>query len=598
MRIDFISLKSRIFLAFTFFTVIFIAIGLFIFYSQKKQLSEFQTIQYVSEQKVLHDTIEKKMRETQSYAQQFINTGRVSDYKRVTSLLESISEVKKEALKKPYDKNIKKILVKVESMLSAYRKYFETAVEERKITETLTTSRLEELKQKFVKSLKRESNVEMSNKSKVFMQSQLIEKKIIQYTKYLRSQYIKEALELIDNTQEKLEGKNYGKAGEFLIELRNLVIQIEQSTQAYLYLVNVVMAAEASELLYQTQLLKRISIEYQRDLQKSIIDSSMKDFKTLMIVSFVTIMITIVLSYAISSSITTPLASIGNTFRNLARGQKVETIPGLEYKDEIGELAKAADVFKQKNAQTESLLKESRTLTKDLELNKSELDKSNRELEQFVFTVSHDLKSPLVTSMGYIGMIKELAETGDMKRVIKMLDKVVKANNRMSLLISDLLELSRVGRVEIEKITIDMSRLLSELKESFSQKSKELNFVIHLSGECINVQGNESRVMQVFENLISNALKYGVSQKDKHLIEISCEEKSDEVVYRVRDEGQGIPEVFHQKVFALFSRLNQEQEGTGVGLAVVKKVMDFHKGIVWIESPASGGTVFCLSFPK
>ena len=135
-----------------------------------------------------------------------------------------------------------------------------------------------------------------------------------------------------------------------------------------------------------------------------------------------------------------------------------------------------------------------------------------------------------------------------MKRVIKMLDKVVKANSRMSLLISDLLELSRVGRVEIEKITIDMSRLLRELKDNFSQKSKELNFRIELTGQFFDIQGNESRVLQVFENLISNALKYGKSTKEIHLIEISCEEKTDEIVYRVRDEGEGIPEVFHQKV--------------------------------------------------
>jgi signal transduction histidine kinase len=596
MRIDFISLKSRIYWAFILFSLIFVGIAYFIFQSQKKQLSDFQEIQLVSEQKLLHGHIEKMMKETQSYAQNFINTGRVSDYKRVKELLKSIVTIKKEALQKPYDLKVLGILENVKPLLDNYEQYFDLAVNERKVREDLVRNKMNHLEEQMQKELQQLKNISEVTKSKLFIQILLIQKNIIQYTTDLRSLYIKNALEHLQNCS-KLISKN-AAIDKVVLDIKNLIVSIEQSTQAYLYLVNVVMAAEASELLYQTRYLDKISTIKQRELQTTIISTSKENYETLMMASLIVIVFTLFLSYAISSSITGPLSMLENTFKNLSFGRKIEDIPALSYKDEIGELAKAANVFKRKNEQTEQLLDESKQLTNELEQNKNELKKSNEELEQFVFTVSHDLKSPIVTSMGYIGIIKELVESGDVERVAPMLDKIGRANKRMSLLINDLLELSRVGKIEIEKSEVNMKRLIADIKENFHQKCKELDFDFIVEGELQNVKGNESRIIQVFDNLVSNALKYGESKDSKNIIKIKCNKTEEGILYTVSDEGMGIPEKFYKKVFVIFSRLNQDKEGTGVGLAVVKKIMEYHNGKVWIESPDQKGTKFNLLFPS
>ena len=131
----------------------------------------------------------------------------------------------------------------------------------------------------------------------------------------------------------------------------------------------------------------------------------------------------------------------------MAKGSDVDSVPGLDLKDEIGEMSQAAEVFRQKNKETIDLVNQ-------LDEKKADLERSNEELDQFVYTVSHDLKSPIVTGMGFIGMMKDLAEQGKHEAVLKKLPTLEKANRRMNELISDLLELSRVGKGNVSKVNM------------------------------------------------------------------------------------------------------------------------------------------------
>ena len=166
----------------------------------------------------------------------------------------------------------------------------------------------------------------------------------------------------------------------------------------------------------------------------------------------------------------------------------------------------------------------------------------------------------------------------------------------MGQLINDLLELSRVGRIDLDKKQLDMDLLLQKLKEEKQRGFHDAKITLTIEKNLPLIYGNESRVLQVFENLLSNALKYAVKPEGSK-VTIGGISKNNEALFYVKDDGPGIDPTFHKKIFGLFQRLDNTMEGTGIGLAVVKKVMQFHKGKVWIDSSPGKGATFWLSFP-
>ncbi|WPD24224.1 MAG: HAMP domain-containing sensor histidine kinase [Candidatus Electrothrix scaldis] len=166
----------------------------------------------------------------------------------------------------------------------------------------------------------------------------------------------------------------------------------------------------------------------------------------------------------------------------------------------------------------------------------------------------------------------------------------------MGQLINDLVELSRVGRIDLDKKQLDMNLLLKKLQEEKQRRFNSANIRLTIERNLPPIHGNESRVLQVFENLLSNALKYAVKPEGTE-VTIGGTSKNKEVIFYVKDDGPGIESNFHEKIFGLFQRLDNEAEGTGIGLAVVKKVMQFHEGKIWVESSPGKGATFWLSFP-
>ncbi len=220
-------------------------------------------------------------------------------------------------------------------------------------------------------------------------------------------------------------------------------------------------------------------------------------------------------------------------------------------------------------------------------------------MEQFVYTVSHDLKSPIVTTLGFIGCIREDLATGDTKEVGVSLDRLESSANRMRESVDDLLQLSRVGRVRQEPRQIAVKSLLdgivSELQPRIDAAGVELQVDVT---DCPLVWADPVWLRELFENLLTNALKYGSGNASPR-IEIGAVADPAGPRYYVRDNGVGIDPRYHDKVFELFQRLEsrEEQEGTGVGLATVKRIMENHGGRVWIESQPEQGATFWLAFP-
>ncbi len=234
----------------------------------------------------------------------------------------------------------------------------------------------------------------------------------------------------------------------------------------------------------------------------------------------------------------------------------------------------------------------------------TERNRSNRqlqlkteEMEQFIYIVSHDLKSPLVTGLGFLGLLKDDLAAGRVDDVLDSIDRIERANKRMSQLIDDLLQFSRVGRIRDEPEEIDVTALVQQIGDDLAPQLEAARAKLEIQENMPHIVADSVRVREVFENLLTNAIKYGCSAEQPK-ITIGSVAHKDELRYYVRDNGDGIPEEHHERVFGVFQRLKSDEKGTGVGLAIVARVMQLHGGTAWIESAPGDGATFWLSFPK
>ena len=251
------------------------------------------------------------------------------------------------------------------------------------------------------------------------------------------------------------------------------------------------------------------------------------------------------------------------------------------------------DISKRKSAENnlhelnENLVKQAR-----------ELEVSNRDLEQFAYVASHDLQEPLRMISGFIKLLdKKYGESLDDKGR-QYIHFAVDGAMRMRQIILDLLEFSRVGRWEDKVELIDMNALIKGVLLLFSKKIEDTGALITIE-KLPSIQSYRSPISQLFQNLLSNALKYSREAVPPE-INISSDELPDKWIFKISDNGIGIDEEFHEKIFIIFQRLHSKEEysGTGIGLAIVKKILDTLGGFITIEAGELHGSVFTLSIPK
>lgn len=225
----------------------------------------------------------------------------------------------------------------------------------------------------------------------------------------------------------------------------------------------------------------------------------------------------------------------------------------------------------------------------------NELEEKNAELERFTYTVSHDLKSPLITIKGFLGMLQRDLERGDKEHVSKDMDRIGQAADKMQQLLDELLELSRVGRLNNPPENIDLDKLAHEAVELVAGQISERGAGVKILPGLPTVRGDRPRLLEVFQNLVDNATKFMGDQPEPH-IEIGVRRDDGREVIYVRDNGMGIKKEYFQKVFGLFDQLDQGRGGTGIGLALVKRVIETHGGSIWVESEGLGkGSTFCFT---
>lgn len=234
---------------------------------------------------------------------------------------------------------------------------------------------------------------------------------------------------------------------------------------------------------------------------------------------------------------------------------------------------------------------------RELKYTNQQLEQEIAELERFTYTVSHELRSPLVTIMGFSGMLEEEIRHGDYSNIPENFRRITHAIEKMQNSLSDLLELSRVGRITNPSEDVSLAELVQEARASLDGRLRAGNITLKVAPNLPVVYADRLRLREVFEGLMENAAKY-MGHPSAPLIEVGARQNGGETVIFVRDNGIGIDLKYHTKIFGLFEKLDSVTEGTGVGLAIIKRIIELHGGRIWVESEGPGkGSTFCFTIP-
>lgn len=251
------------------------------------------------------------------------------------------------------------------------------------------------------------------------------------------------------------------------------------------------------------------------------------------------------------------------------------------------------DITKQKNNEAQLI-----ALNESLQSYAKELERSNEELEQFAFITSHDLQEPLRMVSSFMDQLKRKYEDKLDDKALQYIEFATNGSKRMKQIILDLLEYSRAGRPTdlIEKV--DINEIITDFKllrgKIIDEKSAT---IIHDNIPVIKTY--KTGITQVFHSLLDNAIKYSKKEEAPN-IKITCKEENDKWIFAVKDNGIGIDPRFFSKIFIIFQRLHnrEEYEGTGIGLSIVKRHIDFLGGKIWVESKMGIGSTFYFEIPK
>lgn len=227
----------------------------------------------------------------------------------------------------------------------------------------------------------------------------------------------------------------------------------------------------------------------------------------------------------------------------------------------------------------------------------AELESKNAELERFTYTVSHDLKSPLFTIRGFLGYLEQDMLAGNHTRMKSDMQRITDATEKMGQLLNELLELSRIGRLMNDPVNVSFEELAREAVNLAQGRIMDRGVAVHIDANMPVVYGDRRRLLEVMQNLVDNAAKFMGDQSDPR-IEIGWDgHENGKPVFHVRDNGIGIPPEHHERIFGLFNKLDVKMDGTGIGLALVKRIVEVHGGRIWVQSEAGNGSTFFFTLP-
>ncbi|MBB4661614.1 sensor histidine kinase [Conexibacter arvalis] len=296
---------------------------------------------------------------------------------------------------------------------------------------------------------------------------------------------------------------------------------------------------------------------------------------------------------ALRSFVSRPMRGVGRAVRRTARGDFEHEIAGEGPRDMV-DLAGDVDVMRRRIL---SELEEIKEAHRQLDEQTRELQRSNAELEQFAYVASHDLQEPLRKVASFCQLLEkrykgQLDERGD-----QYIEFAVDGAKRMQQLINDLLAFSRVGRITSEQEAIESEAVLQQALTSLATAIEESDAEIVVARPLPRVRGEASLLAGVFQNLVGNALKFRGEGRPR--IAVAAERDGEMWRFTVTDNGIGIEPDYAERIFMIFQRLHAKDvyAGTGIGLAMCRKIIEYHGGRIWLDTESTEGTTFRFTLP-
>ncbi|MFG0265537.1 MAG: ATP-binding protein [Rhodopirellula sp. JB055] len=582
---------------------------------QSALLKSFDEYQRAESTSAVIETIDRKVQELKSSSESYLLTGASAQYRAALSLQKELADEIERA--RGADASIEETLAQMENHLNVLNEQLKLAAEERELRSQLVQNQLpEEAKRVRVAfnelrgwwmedPVEHRSQIRKHGNARGAFVS--AHRSLLEYFNHPKSasfdraaKYLEAARQACrelqadpDNQQDEVQAM-LSEVLASLAEFQRVGTRAFQATRGYMVYSNVVMAGEIAEFSYQSSKLKEF-VQEQKALNQRNREASFRRSRTIAFAAaFGAVLIAMLLATSLSMAVVGPISRITEMFRRLAAGETMSISAKTERTDEIAEMVKAARVFSDKNQETKQLLERSESLSQELVKKAEALEESNRELDNFAYIASHDLKSPLRGIQHLADWVQEDCEDilpeSSREHLMHMQSRV----RSMECLLDDLLNYSRVGRVDSIPEEVDCNELVS----SIVSMADNMGGCDISWGELPTLDTVRTPLKQVLLNLITNGVKYNDKGADGR-IEVRCEEQENWYRWEVDDNGIGIEDRFHEKVFQMYQRVAPDvSDGSGMGLAIAKKHVEHYGGDIGLCSTPGSGTTFWFTWPK
>ncbi|GAC15647.1 ATP-binding protein [Aliiglaciecola lipolytica] len=509
------------------------------------------------------------------------------------------------------------IMIRMRNHLADYKNNFEGVVQGRSRRETLFNdnierkivdlqTRLQQYQQDLTFPKATREDVLAANLYLSFAHS-----KSLEYLINPDPKYTGEFSQFISQVQTKLksishEHAQFSQLNDELDALNRDFMQLSQVTRGYLFLINVVMAGSANEFLYLTRELNQLVTNNQQNTNQQVIQNSKDAQSRNSLFAFISVTLAFLAALFFTYRVMLPISTMTELFRNLASGKDIEKKKLNQRNDEIGALADAAQVFHEKNIQTQELLEQSKQLNAKQEKMNHELALSSQKAEQalatksiFLANMSHEIRTPM---NGIIGLVDIVLKTDLDKHQRANLEKVAYSTHILLNLINDILDFSKIeaGKLDIENVRFSpksmFENLLANIAVKGNEKNLNLQFIVN-PNLPVELIGDPMRLNQVLLNLCTNAVKF--TRNGAVIVEIDftpMEASKICLKISVRDTGIGMSESQLEKIFSPFTQADgttsRKYGGTGLGLSIVKQLVELMGGHIRVESTVNQGSQF------
>lgn len=597
------GLRTQIYIAYALIAAVCLSAVAAAFVAQRRLLANIESSERTDRLFTGVLEIDRDVQELQTRTAKYLGSGVASERALAERICESLSLRVGAASEAALEPSVRDALDRMREHLTTFRSQLTLAAEERDLRTRLVGETLPASGEDVAERLRAEIAASAGDAERVERLRSLLdtfrdaERRLANYLADPRYREIEAMSRHLDAADRLAEGLPEDVGG-LLAEFRRLALRAFQATRGYLYFSNVVMAGEVSEFVHYSDLLKRDAtsrLELIREKRASDVHRT----ETLGVLwTLAAVVAAALLATQLTGVLTKPLTDLRDTFLSLSAGETVEDIPAARRRDEVGQMAAAAQVFSDKNRETEELLRETKRQADLLDEQAARLRETVEELDKFAYVASHDLKSPLRGIKNLAEWIEEDAGDRLPGESREHLDLIHNRVTKMDALLDDLLRYSRVGRVRAEPEEVDVEELVDSVREMLDSPAE-----VRVTTPLPTLRTVRTPLQQVILNLVTNAAKYNDKGPDG-LIEIACEDAAAAggtpmVRLSVCDNGIGIEPQNFGRVFEMYQRLTPDQaEGSGMGLAIVKKQVESFGGEIGVTSEPGEGACFSFTWPR